>query len=304
MHKGITVGQPFVSPPYKPSRFERVAQWLLPAGSSPLDACEDHPPVTVVCASDTHNSKPSLPNGDILLHAGDLSQYGTFAEIQAQLNWLSALPHAHKIVVAGNHDLLLDHSFVTAYPDRELGKPGKSRADLDWGDIVYLQDSFTSLQVGARTITVFGSPWTPACGSFAFQYDREEDVWAGKVPDETDILVAHGPPAAHLDHGKGCQYLLNEIWRARPSLVVFGHIHAAHGTESIRLDTSQMLYEKILTSTKRPWMYVLQLVLHLLWKKLDRLRTTPESPSVRLINAAVHHSTGEHDDWKAPTVCI
>lgn len=304
MDKQIAVGKPFVPPPYKISRHEKIARRLLSPDSSSLDAREAHPPVTVVCVSDTHNANPSLPDGDILLHAGDLSQYGTFAEIQAQLDWLRTLPHAHKIVIAGNHDLLLDLSFVTSHPDRELDRPGKSRVDLDWGGIIYLQDSSTSLQFGPRKITVFGSPWTPACGSFAFQHDRMKDVWAGKIPSETDILVAHGPSAAHLDHGKECQYLLNEIWRAQPSLVVFGHIHAAHGTESVRLDTSQMLYEKILTATKRPWIYVLQLVSHLLWKKLGGPRTTPELPTTRLINAAVHHSTGGLDDWKAPIVCI
>lgn len=95
-------------------------------------------PITIVCISDTHNSKPPLPDGDILLHAGDLSQYGTFAEIQSQLNWLNSQPHRHKIAIAGNHDLLLDASFVEAHPDRELDKPGKSRQDLSWGDVIYL----------------------------------------------------------------------------------------------------------------------------------------------------------------------
>jgi Calcineurin-like phosphoesterase len=71
--------------------------------------------ITIVCISDPHNSKPSLPDGDILLHYGDLSQYGTFAEIQAQLDWLNSQPHKHKIVIAGNHNLILDESFVKAH---------------------------------------------------------------------------------------------------------------------------------------------------------------------------------------------
>ena len=64
--------------------------------------------ISVVCISDTHNTQPYIPAGDLLLHAGDLSNWGTFAEIQAQLTWLSQQPHRYKIVIAGNHDLLLD----------------------------------------------------------------------------------------------------------------------------------------------------------------------------------------------------
>jgi hypothetical protein len=87
--------------------------------------------ISVVCISDTHNTKPSLPDGDLLLHAGDLTQYGLFDELQAQLDWLNAQPHQHKIIIAGNHDLILDEVFVRLHPDRELDKPGKSESDLN-----------------------------------------------------------------------------------------------------------------------------------------------------------------------------
>lgn len=54
------------------------------------------------------------------------------------------------------------------------------------------------------------------------------------MPDDTDILLVHGPPKGHLDFGgKGCPNLLRELRRVRPSLVVFGHIHAGHGREDV-----------------------------------------------------------------------
>lgn len=65
-------------------------------------------PVTVICVSDTHNYQPCLPPGDILIHAGDLTQSGTYEELQAALNWLKRQPCTYKIVVTGNHDVLLD----------------------------------------------------------------------------------------------------------------------------------------------------------------------------------------------------
>ncbi|EEQ28213.1 metallophosphoesterase domain-containing protein 1 [Microsporum canis CBS 113480] len=85
----------------------------------PLAEPESTPehPISVVCISDTHNWQPELPDGDILLHAGDLTVNGTFEELQAQLTWLSAQPHTYKILVAGEHDVLLDPPFAQRNPD-------------------------------------------------------------------------------------------------------------------------------------------------------------------------------------------
>ncbi|WIA43846.1 hypothetical protein OEZ86_010261 [Tetradesmus obliquus] len=68
---------------------------------------------TIVCVSDTH-CRPlqgQLPHGDILLHAGDFSNTGTLAEVQAFLHWLQQQPHRLKVVIAGNHDVTLDAAF-------------------------------------------------------------------------------------------------------------------------------------------------------------------------------------------------
>ena len=81
------------------------------------------------------------------------------------------------------------------------------------------------------------SPVTPLYGG-AFGKSRPEDRkrhWA-EIPDGLDILITHGPPFAILDHGlpseprEGCPYLFEEVFRARPRLHVFGHIHAGYGT--------------------------------------------------------------------------
>ncbi|KAJ4291822.1 hypothetical protein N0V90_009718 [Kalmusia sp. IMI 367209] len=110
-------------------------------------------PTRVVCISDTHNERPSIPDGDILIHAGDLTQNGTFAELQAQLDWLRKLPHKHKIVVAGNHDLLLDEGFVTRVSARFYKmEVGRTKNDLEWGDIVYLEDAAITVLVRGREV--------------------------------------------------------------------------------------------------------------------------------------------------------
>jgi hypothetical protein len=99
--------------------------------------------ITLVCIFDTHNSTPSgIPDGGILLHAGDLTNKGTFAELQAQLDWINTLPHPHKVVIGGNHDRILDEEFVSKHPNRS--EPGDSdrRYQLDWGSITYLRDLY------------------------------------------------------------------------------------------------------------------------------------------------------------------
>ncbi|KJX97370.1 hypothetical protein TI39_contig502g00001 [Zymoseptoria brevis] len=54
--------------------------------------------ITVICISDTHTLIPTfIPLGDILIHAGDLTNAGTPAELQAQIDHLSSLPHRYKI---------------------------------------------------------------------------------------------------------------------------------------------------------------------------------------------------------------
>ena len=63
-------------------------------------------PIRVVCISDTHDKQPQLPEGDLLLHAGDLTGNGSYEALQAQIEWLNTQPHTHKVVIAGKSKYL------------------------------------------------------------------------------------------------------------------------------------------------------------------------------------------------------
>ena len=91
-------------------------------------------PIRVVFISDTHNTRPVLPDGDLLIHAGDLTENGSFDEVQAELNWLSSQLHKYKVLIAGNHDVLFDEAFLAKYPERRYGQI-KTKEDLDWGTV-------------------------------------------------------------------------------------------------------------------------------------------------------------------------
>lgn len=207
-----------------------------------------------VCISDTHlrhtEHKLKIPDGDVLIHAGDLTIGGNYQEIVAAGRWLKSLPHAQKVVIAGNHDFLFQKDRHTA----------QQALDAE-GELLYLQDSVTGLVGPQGGILVYGSPWTPHFYDWAFQLTREGEAADSKYPDATkhwkgipenvQILVTHGPPYGTLDvvtrrqfkwvPGKG------EVMDAYPQktgdealarrihelpslrLHVFGHIHPGYG---------------------------------------------------------------------------
>lgn len=53
-----------------------------------------------VCISDTHTRVFPVPPGDVLLHAGDLTDRGDLPEFRTMMEWLRGLPHAVKMFVA------------------------------------------------------------------------------------------------------------------------------------------------------------------------------------------------------------
>lgn len=51
-----------------------------------------------VCISDTHsNTQWPIPEGDVLIHAGDLCCYGDLFDLEVTVSWLRTLPHPHKV---------------------------------------------------------------------------------------------------------------------------------------------------------------------------------------------------------------
>ena len=70
--------------------------------------------------SDTHGTSPftsdkadpSIPKADVLLHCGDISNFGNASEYEPVLSALKAADAELKIVIAGNHDLTLDKDYI------------------------------------------------------------------------------------------------------------------------------------------------------------------------------------------------
>lgn len=211
------------------------------------------PRIRVVCISDTHDQiLGSVPDGDLLIHAGDLTNAGTVKDIQSQIDWLASLPHQHKVVIAGNHDTWLDPVSRRSLVARPGDDPD---AAPDFKGIHYLQDESVQLvfQPGGSSLSVYGSPHIPRCGGskFAFQYMRHDAPWKNKIPRATDILVTHTPPRHHLDLRLGCAELLEEVWRVKPRLHVFGHVHSDAGRQAVYFDDCQRAFESLMARPRR-----------------------------------------------------
>jgi len=183
----------------------------------------------VVAISDTHTQHRSIdvPNGDVLIHAGDITGRGDPKVVRDFNAFLGELPHRHKIVIAGNHDFCFERD---PEPTEKL-----------LTSCTYLRDSAVTVE----GLKVYGSPWQPWFFDWAFNLQRGEEIRAkwDLIPDDTDILVTHGPPHGILDRtmrGKdvGCRDLREAIERVRPRVHVFGHIHEGYG----RYDDGQTLF--------------------------------------------------------------
>ena len=92
------------------------------------------------------------------------------------------------------------------------------------------------------TFKIFGSPYSPSRGLWAFGYEHESAsaLW-DQIPLDTDIVLTHTPPKYHCDESRdrgaaGCEYLRQTLWRVRPQLAICGHVHEGRGAERILWD--------------------------------------------------------------------
>lgn len=241
-----------------------------------------------VCVSDTHNASPTdgafkLPKGDVLIHAGDLTKQGTLAELRKTLDWIEEADFEAKLVIAGesnsyptratadtlmsgNHDVTLDSAFYAEYGSYFHNQnPQDTQACIDlvkgYRSVTYLNHEYVDIRLtkedGPKTgFKVFGSPYSPANGLWAFNYPPEKalEIWNQSIPMNIDIVITHTPPKYHCDESRdrgaaGCEVLRQKLWRVRPALMICGHVHEGRGAERILwdLETPNVKYKEFHT---------------------------------------------------------
>lgn len=153
-----------------------------------------------------------------------------------------------KLVIAGNHDLAFDDTHY--YHDNSDGsdddatkpnpKPRYKEAmqiakEAEVDGVRYLTEGTYSFDLanGSR-LRIYASQYTPQYGYWAFQYQGGQHSF--DIPSDVDIAMTHGPPLGILDHTSsgdraGCGTLFRSLYRARPKIHCFGHIHEDWGAE-------------------------------------------------------------------------
>lgn len=186
--------------------------------------------------SDTHGFHEEFPMSrfegiDIVIHSGDCSNYKdpyrNEPEVRSFLAWYRDVPVKDKIYVAGNHDTSIERRMVTPEDFAEHG-------------IIYLENNGVSM----HGLSFWGSPHTPTFGEWAFMKSRDKisRVW-DTIPEDTDILIVHGPPKGVRDlsfdrhHNLeycGCSALMKKCFKMKDQLkyVMFGHIHDMDGVSN------------------------------------------------------------------------
>jgi Icc-related predicted phosphoesterase len=180
----------------------------------------------IILISDTHEQHEQVfvPPCDVLIHAGDLTYRGSPAATDMAIQWLDKQPAKYVVMIAGNHDWFFQKH---PYAARELLHPTR---------IAYLENEAVII----KGVKFWGSPITPTFMDWAFNCDRADifKYW-DMIPDDTDVLITHGPPLSILDTPRlndehcGDYDLRVALKRVKPAVHVFGHIHGGYGTREI-----------------------------------------------------------------------
>lgn len=185
----------------------------------------------LVIISDTHtlHDQIELPEGDLLIHCGDFCSRGSVRELIQFNQWLmkQAPKFKHGILISpGNHDICIEED------------PGMAKAVLSAAKLLIHE------QIEIEGIKFWLSPFQPEFHDWSYNVLRGPEIakkWA-QIPEDTRVLVTHGPPYGILDQAYpeanseflGCEELLKRV-KQLPNLThhFFGHIHGSFGQNLI-----------------------------------------------------------------------
>jgi 3',5'-cyclic AMP phosphodiesterase CpdA len=169
----------------------------------------------LIHVSDTHNKHQllkDLPDADVIVHTGDITEDGTEEEVKDFIEWFSGLPYAYKIFIAGNHDNCLYGANIEGLPDNMhyLCNDGIIIDGIKfYGVPMFLEDDLE--------------------GNFPELFTL--------IPDDTDVLLTHQPPLGILDEQDGINYGDNHLYKrvmdVRPKYHLFGHLHHTEETYKV-----------------------------------------------------------------------
>lgn len=190
----------------------------------------------IAAISDTHgdHSELEIPEADVLVVAGDITDNGSHREVKEFDKWLESLEYDRILFTPGNHDTCFINS-------------GPEPASL-LKNATYLLDE--SIEIKSKKF--YFTPWVPELPSVlsviqSSELNKPREALKEKfsqIPDDTDLLVTHAPPRGVRDrtfllHPRipfvraGSRALRIKVEEVNPEVHIFGHIHKAHGRQRI-----------------------------------------------------------------------
>lgn len=186
----------------------------------------------IVAISDVHERwhKLVIPKCDLLISCGDYSFRGESRVVREFHEWLNKQDAKHIISVQGNHELWVEKNFEEA----------KLIAQNACPKIHFIDEGLVEIE----GLKIWGSAITPWFNNWAWNRKRSEieQHWK-EIPDNTNILITHGPPYSILDQTTyftgepkpgylGCEELYKRINELKDlDLHFFGHIHSPGGQQ-------------------------------------------------------------------------
>ncbi|KAF9939234.1 metallophosphoesterase domain-containing protein 1 [Modicella reniformis] len=150
----------------------------------------------MVCISDTHNTTDAnnymIPEADILVHAGDFTKMGTTAQIDQFVCWMKSLKHIPlKIIIAGNHEIILDKPFYKEkwhrfHNTQEDHQAAVDKLETAGHGIVYLNNS--TFQVDGAKILY--KKWQKLSKQELDEQEPLQDIHAIDIDDDSGAVAA------------------------------------------------------------------------------------------------------------------
>ncbi|MFR9543888.1 MAG: metallophosphatase domain-containing protein [Rikenellaceae bacterium] len=154
----------------------------------------------IIAISDTHGRHRELkiPKCDVLIHLGDVCNFGEANEIMDFIVWFSELPIKHRIYISGNHDTMFEsqNEYLASL--------------IDPCFFTFLENEVIEIE-GVRFSSV------------PIRFKDDDTEWVDI--EGADILLTHCPPFAVFDEGYGSRRLLEYVSKYQPAYHLFGHVH-------------------------------------------------------------------------------
>lgn len=194
----------------------------------------------VVHISDTHNNNKNVPECELLIHSGDMTNSGTIQEVMEGLLWLQAQKASIKIFVPGNHDMCLDqfHMYGLSPASIEALVETQKR-EHNIHILLHPLDAIVQFKPFGwdRVLKIGGTPVQPWFGGWGFNvgYEADRHEIIDPIAAQCDILITHAPPQYVLDIPRAGEHVGDPAItkslavRRNVKYLFCGHIHESAG---------------------------------------------------------------------------